>query len=274
MDPKAQLKAIFAEEGPLNTHFPRFQYRSDQYSLAQQVLEQLLKNQGQLVVEAGTGTGKSLAYLAAAFCAQKQVLISTGTLALQDQLYQKDIPHFFNALALSGWSVPKVVLMKGRANYLCWQRLETHAPALPLLLEQDEDRINQIIEWSEVTETGDRAELEFLSEDNQVWQEIDARSEFCLGRKCPHYNPCFVTRLREEAQQADWIIVNHALLCADRLLRIETQKSSSAEQDKKSFGQVLRCRCMDYRRGAFVRRDFFKTIWIFYIARTNSKVTQ
>ena len=87
MDPKAQLKAIFAEEGPLNTHFPRFQYRSDQYSLAQQVLEQLLKNRGQLVVEAGTGTGKSLAYLAAAFCAQKQVLISTGTLALQDQLY-------------------------------------------------------------------------------------------------------------------------------------------------------------------------------------------
>ena len=239
MDPKSQLKAIFSDEGPLKRHFPRFQYRLDQYHLAERVLSQLLKSQGQLVVEAGTGTGKSLAYLAAAFCAQKQVLISTGTLALQDQLYQKDIPHFFNALALSGWSVPKVVLMKGRANYLCWQRLETHAPSLPLLLEQDENRVNQIIQWSEITETGDRSELDFLSEDNQLWQEIDARSEFCLGRKCPHYNPCFVTRLREEAQHADWIIVNHALLCADRLLRIETQKNTSSDTDKKSFGQVL-----------------------------------
>ena len=92
MDPAARLKAIFAEEGPLNSHFPRFQYRTDQFLLAQQVLEQLLESKGQLVVEAGTGTGKSLAYLAAAFCAQKRVLISTGTLALQDQLFQKDIP--------------------------------------------------------------------------------------------------------------------------------------------------------------------------------------
>ena len=239
MQATERLKALFAPDGPLQASFPRFQVREDQLNLALKITEQLHEGTGRLVVEAGTGTGKSLAYLAAAYCSEKRVIISTGTLALQDQLFQKDLPDFFRALEASGQRPPSVVLMKGRTNYLCKHRLATHAPSLPLLEEGGVNQMEKLIHWSEETTTGDRAEVPFLPEGSMLWREMDARSETCLGRKCPDYNSCFITRLREQAQEADWVIVNHALLCADRLLRMQSQKSGHDNWEEKSFGQIL-----------------------------------
>ena len=163
LDATERLRALFAPDGPLKAYFPRFQLREDQLNLALNIMAQLRSGSGQLVVEAGTGTGKSLAYLAAAYCAEKRVLISTGTLALQDQLFQKDLPDFFAALSAAGEQPPNVVLMKGRSNYLCQHRLATHAPGLPLMEEGGVDEMAQLISWSEVTDTGDKAEAPFMS---------------------------------------------------------------------------------------------------------------
>jgi len=239
LDATERLRALFAPDGPLKAYFPRFQLREDQLNLALNIMAQLRSGSGQLVVEAGTGTGKSLAYLAAAYCAEKRVLISTGTLALQDQLFQKDLPDFFAALSAAGEQPPNVVLMKGRSNYLCQHRLATHAPGLPLMEEGGVDEMAQLISWSEVTDTGDKAEAPFMSENSFLWRELDARSETCLGRKCPDYKGCFVTRLRDRAQEADWVIVNHALLCADRMLRMQSQKPGHDSWEEQSFGQIL-----------------------------------
>jgi ATP-dependent DNA helicase DinG len=167
------------------------------------------------ILEAGTGTGKTLAYLLPAICSGRRVVISTATKSLQEQLYQKDIPflqkHFAPEL--------KVAVMKGRANFLC--RTKVHAMAdQPMLRGMEEvDAFRQIRDWAKLTETGDRAELTFLPDDSELWSRIDARRDTCTGQKCPEYNECFVTAMHQRAKDADLIIVNHHLFFADLALK-------------------------------------------------------
>ena len=181
---------------------------------------------GVLLAEAGTGTGKTLAYLVPAILSRQRILVSTGTKNLQEQIYFKDIPALREAL-----DVPfTATYMKGRANYLCLHRLDQLDPPV------DEHRpgpsrsadaaiavfLPIIREWCARTETGDRAELADLPEDVPVWNEVSATAETCLGTECPRYDDCFVTRMRQRAAASDVVIVNHHLLCADAAVRQNT----------------------------------------------------
>lgn len=167
------------------------------------------------VVEAGTGTGKTLAYLLPAICSGRRVVISTATKSLQEQLYQKDVPflqkHFAPNL--------KAAVMKGRSNFLCRAKLHQMADQ-PIIKGMEEmDSFRQIREWSKLTETGDRAELTFLPDDSDLWTRLDARRDTCTGQKCPEFNQCFVTAMHQRAKEADLIIVNHHLFFADLALK-------------------------------------------------------
>ena len=180
---------------------------------------QAFEQKRHLIVEAGTGTGKTLAYLVPAIAAAcgsgARVVISTGTKNLQEQLMDKDIPFLQEILPARF----RAALMKGRNNYACLHRIK-RAESAPILegLEQI-DQFDQIFHWVTQTDTGDRAELSNLPENLPFWRHIDARSEACLGQKCPDYDPCFITRMRQRAIDADVIVVNHHLFFADLALR-------------------------------------------------------
>jgi ATP-dependent DNA helicase DinG len=178
---------------------------------------------GILLAEAGTGTGKTLAYLIPAILSRKRVLVSTGTKNLQEQIYFKDLPVLRQTLA-----VPfTATYMKGRGNYLCLHRFDElkHGPAIQS--RDDANAIELIDEWARRTETGDRAEMEDLPEDLPFWPDVAATSENCIGAECPRFADCFVTKMRQRAAESDVVIVNHHLLCADASVR------------QSSFGEVI-----------------------------------
>jgi ATP-dependent DNA helicase DinG len=191
-----------------------YEHRPGQLEMAEMVHD-AFETHHHAIVEAGTGTGKTLAYLLPAICSGRRVVISTATKSLQEQLYQKDIPflqkHFAPNL--------KVAVMKGRSNFLC--RAKVHQMAdQPLLKGMDEiDAFRQIREWSRLTETGDRAELTFLPDDSDLWTRLDARRDTCTGKKCADFNQCFLTTMQQRAKEADLIIVNHHLFFADLALK-------------------------------------------------------
>jgi ATP-dependent DNA helicase DinG len=168
---------------------------------------------GVLLAEAGTGTGKTLAYLIPAILSRQRVLVSTGTKNLQEQIFFKDLPALRDALGIPFTAT----LMKGRANYLCLHRLDQLGEAASPAAH---DVFLPIIQhWSRRTETGDRAELDDLPEDLPFWNEVAATADTCLGARCPRFDDCFVTRMRQRAAESDLVIVNHHLLCADAALR-------------------------------------------------------
>ncbi len=173
-----------------------------------------LQHGGVLLAEAGTGTGKTLAYLVPAILNRQRVLISTGTKNLQEQIYFKDIPAVQSALGVSFTAT----YMKGRANYLCLHRLD-QLRASPLAAP---DFISMMDEWRRVTDSGDRAELSALPEDSALWHDVSATAETCLGSDCPQYRECYVTKMRQRAAASDVVIVNHHLLCADGSVRQST----------------------------------------------------
>src|SRR4029450_8359926 len=209
---------VFGPEGLIAQAHPEYEYRPVQVEMARALIR-AFQEKRHLIVEAGTGTGKTLAYLvpavAAALAGRGRVIISTGTKNLQEPLMEKDIPFLQSIL-------PKpftATYMKGRNNYLCLNRLG-RAQSTPVLEGLDEvDYFEEVSEWSRETETGDRAELARLPESLSFWRHIDARSESCLGQKCPDFDPCFITRMRNRAQQADIVVVNHHLFFADLNLR-------------------------------------------------------
>jgi ATP-dependent DNA helicase DinG len=204
--------AVFDRDGALAVTLPAFEPRESQATMAAAVAE-VFEHGGVLLAEAGTGTGKTLAYLVPAILSRQRVLVSTGTKNLQEQIFFKDIPALRAAL-----NVPfTATCMKGRGNYLCLHRLDqlqsgvspaSHDVFLPM-----------IADWAGRTETGDRAELEDLPEDLPFWKEVSAAAETCLGSECPRFEECFVTRMRQRAAASDVVIVNHHLLCADAALR-------------------------------------------------------
>ncbi|MGP8250794.1 MAG: ATP-dependent DNA helicase [Terracidiphilus sp.] len=207
------LHEFFAPGGILAQSPLPYEYRPGQLEMAKAV-ERALAERRHLIVEAGTGTGKTLAYLLPALRTGQRVIISTGTKALQDQLYFRDIP--FLEMLLGDL---EVCYMKGRANYLCKRKLYALRD-LPILTGlQEVDEYQQIAEWERTTETGDRAELSALPETSSLWGKLDARSEACLGSTCPDYRRCFITEMRRRAAESDIVIVNHHLFFADYAVR-------------------------------------------------------
>ena len=209
------LHEFFSPGGILASSPLPYEYRPGQLEMAKAV-ERAMAERRHLIVEAGTGTGKTLAYLVPALRTGQRVIISTGTKALQDQLYFRDIPFLETLLGDL-----HVCYMKGRANYLCRHKLVTlrNQPILSGLEEIDQYR--QIAEWEQQTETGDRAELSGMPESSALWAKLDARSDACLGQTCPSYQTCFITEMRRRALESDIIIVNHHLFFADLALKRE-----------------------------------------------------
>ena len=215
----ARARQFFSKHGTLSKWHPNYEFRSGQVDMAEAV-EAALLDKRHLIVEAGTGTGKTLAYLVPALLSGKRIVVSTGTKNLQEQLYFKDVPflqqHFPRPL--------KVCYMKGRNNYACRQKIYD-AENNPVLAGLEEVADFEIIrEWEKATEIGDRAEITKLPEASSTWAKIDARSEMCTGAKCANYERCFITLMHQRAIESDVIIVNHHLFFADLALRDERKE--------------------------------------------------
>ena len=216
------LHEFFAPGGILARSSLPYEYRTGQLEMAKAV-ERSLAERRHLIVEAGTGTGKTLAYLLPALRTGQRVIVSTGTKALQDQLYFRDIP--FLETLIGGL---RVCYMKGRANYLCRHKLFALRDQ-PILSGLEEiDQYHQIAEWEKTTETGDRAELSGMPESSALWSKLDARTEACLGSTCPDYRRCFITEMRRKALESDIIIINHHLFFADLSVRQEAAGAPDA----------------------------------------------
>jgi ATP-dependent DNA helicase DinG len=207
------LAKIFGPEGWLARHHPRYEFRTAQLEMAEEV-ESALENRLHLIAEAGTGTGKTLAYLVPVIMSGRRVVISTHTKNLQEQLFFKDIP-FLKKL------FPKIsaTLMKGRQNYLCRQKFYDLAQQPVLTGIEEVELVREIRRWEPRTETGDRAELRDMPDSSELWSRIDARREACTGQKCEQFKRCFITLMHQRAQESDLIIVNHHLFFADLALR-------------------------------------------------------
>ncbi len=209
-----RVDAAFAADGALADALPAFETRDSQREMAVGVAE-VFESGGVLLAEAGTGIGKTLAYLVPAILSGHRVLLSTGTKQLQDQIFYKDLPALRGALEVDFTAT----YMKGRGNYLCLHRFDAYRAGDELRTATDEGYVEDIAEWARQTDTGDRAEVEDLPDDLPFWSEISATSENCVGTDCPQYDECFVTRMRRTAAESDLVIVNHHLLCADAAVR-------------------------------------------------------
>src|SRR5260370_29320226 len=209
---------VFALEGPLSRARPGYAYRPEQAAMAKAVGAALARLEP-LIVEAGTGTGKTFAYLIPALLSGRSVIISTGTRTLQDQLFRRDVPMLAKALGLPA----KLALLKGRTTYLCRHRLELATQQGALLgPSRDVARlIARVTRWAATTKTGDLAELTDLPEQSPIWPSIPSTRENCLGQECPQFSRCHVIEARRNAQAADIVVVNHHLLLADLALKDE-----------------------------------------------------
>ncbi|MGB0122215.1 MAG: helicase C-terminal domain-containing protein, partial [Silvibacterium sp.] len=216
------LYDFFAPGGVLARSALPYEFRRGQLEMAQAV-ERALEENRHLIVEAGTGTGKTLAYLLPALRSGRRVIISTGTKNLQEQLFFKDIPFLESLLGPL-----RVCYMKGRANYVCRHKLYAlrNQPILSGL--EEISQYQTIAEWEKTTETGDRAEIDDLPEASQLWAKLDARSDACLGQTCPDYDRCFITEMRRRAAESDVIIVNHHLFFADLAIKQQAKAAPDA----------------------------------------------
>ncbi|MGB8761362.1 MAG: ATP-dependent DNA helicase, partial [Candidatus Sulfotelmatobacter sp.] len=230
----------FAPGGVLARTHPAYEFRRGQLQMAQAV-EQALEEKRHLIVEAGTGTGKTLAYLMPVIRSGKRIIISTGTKNLQEQLFYKDVPFLEHALFGDNAGTPDsaaqlgqgpgqlpVCYMKGRNNYLCRKKLYdlTDQPVLSGLEEIEQYRA--IAAWEKTTGTGDRAELAELPEASALWHKLDARAEACIGQKCSEWDRCFITQMRRRGMESDIIIVNHHLFFADLAIKLQADGAPDA----------------------------------------------
>lgn len=210
----AQLATVFSDTGTLAQAIPGYRPRESQQRMAEAVAG-AIERSDTVIVEAGTGTGKTYAYLVPAMLWGGKVILSTGTKNLQDQLFLRDIPTVRRAL-----NVPiSVSLLKGRANYLCHYHLERAQANGRLASRQDAAWLRDIARFAKTTSSGDKAELAAVPENAPVWQLVTSTRDNCLGAECPSYKDCFVMKARKEAQQADLVVVNHHLFFADVVLR-------------------------------------------------------
>ena len=210
------LAELLGETGPLKDCVRGFSPRIEQQQMAEATAETIAAN-STLIVEAGTGTGKTFAYLMPALLSGKKVIISTGTRHLQDQLFGKDLPVVRKALNAPVHSA----LLKGRSNYLCWHRLQTVASEGRQLSGKQLHELEEVRAWSAHTASGDIAELGLVSEDSVVWPRVTSTVENCLGQECEFFQDCFVVKARRNAMEADIVVINHHLLFADMVLKEE-----------------------------------------------------
>ncbi|HYH42391.1 MAG TPA: ATP-dependent DNA helicase [Burkholderiales bacterium] len=210
------LDPIFVDEGALAQVVPGFRARPFQLDMARAVAS-AIQARGVLVAEAGTGTGKTFAYLAPALRSGGKVIISTGTKTLQDQLFDRDIPTVRNALKLP----VTVALLKGRANYVCHHHLERAVADGRFASRQDASDLGLIASFARTTTSGDRSDCSAVSESAPVWAQATSTRENCLGSDCGHFDRCFVIQARKNALEADVVVVNHHLFFADLVLRDE-----------------------------------------------------
>lgn len=213
---------VFSEEGLLAELISDYRHRPEQEQMAQKILSTIKEDQS-LVCEAGTGTGKTMAYLVPALLSRQKVIVSTGTKHLQDQLNEKDLPIVLKALE----SPATTMVLKGRSNYLCLQRLHTAINDAKGLSYKNINDLQQASEWSSSTKTGDINELGMIEENSFIRPAITSTTENCLGQSCPEYESCFVFKNRKKALESDLVITNHHLLLADMGLR------------ESGFGEVL-----------------------------------
>ncbi len=249
---RSAVRKFFRPDGVLAAKHPAFEPRQGQLDMATAV-EEALSEKKKLIVEAGTGTGKTLAYLVPALLSGRRVVVSTGTKALQEQLFFRDIPFLESVFERP----LRVCYMKGRSNYACRQKIYDMdlSPALTGLEEVADFQI--IRDWAETTEVGDRAEIRTLPEQSTAWGKIDARSELCAGQRCKQYERCFVTLMHQRAAEADIIIVNHHLFFADLAVRRDEMGSilpdynavifDEAHEIEDVAGQYFGCAISNYR---------------------------
>ncbi|ANB19020.1 ATP-dependent DNA helicase [Dokdonella koreensis] len=213
---------LLGPHGPFAAEVPGFAARAQQQAMASAV-EEAIAEREILIAEAGTGTGKTFAYLVPALESGRRVIVSTGTKALQDQLFHRDLPRVRSVLGAR----LSAALLKGRANYLCLYRLDQAHKDGRFASRQQVAQLQAIRAWSSRTASGDRAELAEIAEDSPLWPRVTSTTENCLGTDCPLFNDCFVVKARRAAQEADLVVVNHHLLFADLALRQE------------GFGEIL-----------------------------------
>jgi len=227
------MQSYFGRQGVLAQKVPGFEFRFSQLELAEAVFAGL-KDGSPLLAEAGTGTGKTWAYLIPAVLSGQRVVVSTGTKTLQDQILDHDIPflkkHVFPGL--------RAVCLKGRRNYLCRRKFGLFAHQ-PTLWDKEETRLfRRLQEWASSTGSGDRAEINWLPDNFHIWNEVSSNSEQCLGQQCPDFSRCFLSLLREEASRADLLIVNHHLYFADLALRVDGRGEILPDYDAVIFDEA------------------------------------
>ena len=213
---------LLGPEGPFAREVPGFAPRAVQQAMAAAV-EEAIADRQMLVAEAGTGTGKTFAYLVPALMSGKRVIVSTGTKTLQDQLFHRDLPQVRGVLGAR----LSAALLKGRANYLCLHRLDQAHREGRFASREQAAHLHAVRAWSQRTLAGDRAELAEIPEDSPLWPRVTSTSENCLGAECPFFADCFVVKARRAAQEADLVVVNHHLLFADLAMKQE------------GFGEIL-----------------------------------
>jgi ATP-dependent DNA helicase DinG len=209
-----EISSVFAADGALARAIPGYRLRPQQVEMAERIAATIQKH-GVLVAEAGTGTGKTFAYLVPALAAGGKVIISTGTKTLQDQLFQRDLPTVRDALKAPA----SIALLKGRANYVCHYHLARAKEAGRFLSREEAGHILAIARFAQASPTGDKAECAAVPEDSGAWAQATSTRDNCLGQECPNAKECFVMAARREAQAADVVVVNHHLFFADVMLR-------------------------------------------------------
>lgn len=207
------MQGFFSPGGLLSRRLEGYEPRQSQERMAA-IVGEALENQHHALVEAGTGTGKTLAYLVPAILHGRRLMVSTGTRALQDQIFYKDIPLLEDVLD----QPIRATYLKGRTNYVCLARLRV-SPEDGLFQSPDRSRLERIRAWARTTGTGDRTELDFVTDDDPLWGDIDARRDRCTGSRCEDFESCFLTRMRRKALESDVVIVNHHLFFADLAIR-------------------------------------------------------
>lgn len=217
-----RTRLSLSDDGPLAKKLASYVARPAQQRYAQAIAD-AIDDKDTLIAEAGTGTGKTYGYLVPALLSGERVIISTGTKALQDQLYHRDLPRVREALGAN----LKTALLKGRANYLCRYRMEQASGESKFASREVVAQFQRVAAWSGKTKRGDLAELSDLPEDSPLWPQITSNAENCLGSECPFWSECFVVKARQEAQAADVVVVNHHLLLADLAIKQE------------GFGEIL-----------------------------------
>ena len=215
-------RELLGPDGPFAREVPGFAPRASQQDMADAV-EDAIANGHSLIAEAGTGTGKTFAYLVPALRSGKRIIVSTGTKTLQDQLFHRDLPRVREVLGAR----LRTSLLKGRANYVCLYRLDQTHKEGRLASREQVAQLQAAREWSQRTSSGDRGEFAEVPEDSSLWPRVTSTSENCIGAECPMFGDCFVVKARRAAQEADVVVVNHHLLFADLAIKQE------------GFGEIL-----------------------------------